>query len=188
MQKEIRTATGQDRYYSHVLTTSELKQHGGNGFELVPDADDRRLIASQTDATELRKIRFTGTIQPVGKTDWRLVAKLGATVVQACVVSLIPVTTRVDVPVQRYFTKRPDGAPGAETEFDGDDVTEPLESVIDLGQILIEALTLAMPEYPRAGDAELAQSAFSAPGIKPLSDSDLKPFAALAQLKDRLAD
>jgi hypothetical protein len=44
----------------------------------------------------VRKLRFIGTLEPEGAQDWRLTADLGATVVQPCVVTLAPVTTRLE--------------------------------------------------------------------------------------------
>lgn len=67
-----------------------------------------------------------------------------------------------------------------------DDSVEPLPDVIDVGVVATEALALALPLYPRAEGAELGEAVFTAPGEAPLRDGDLKPFAGLAALKDRL--
>jgi hypothetical protein len=54
--------------------------------------------------------------------------------------------------------------------------------------VLAEALALALPDYPRAPGAELGQAVFAEPGIEPLRDEALRPFAGLAAFKDRLKD
>ena len=76
--------------------------------------------------------------------------------VQPCVVTLEPVTTRIDQPVRRIWL--PDaGRPAAEVvvEADADDEPEPLGERIDLGLVATEALALAMPAYPRKPGAAL---------------------------------
>jgi uncharacterized metal-binding protein YceD (DUF177 family) len=67
-----------------------------------------------------------------------------------------------------------------------DDTAEPLPAVIDLEEVLIEALALALPDYPKAPDAKLEQTVFAPDGKTPISDEETKPFAALAALKDKL--
>ena len=71
---------------------------------------------------------------------------------------------------------------------DGNDEAEPLRSEIDLGEILVEALSLGLPDYPRADGAALEQAVFTEPGLTPMTDQDTKPFASLAALKDKLKE
>ena len=58
---------------------------------------------------------------------------------------------------------------------------------IDLGAVMVESLELALPLYPRAPGAELGEAVFAAPGAEPLKDVDLRPFAGLSALRDRLS-
>ena len=112
---------------------------------------------------------------------------LGATVEQSCVVTLEPVVTRIDQPVSRAaFVAQMAADLEEETEMPEDDSQEQLEAEIDLVRVMTEALALALPDYPRRDDASLENTAFSAPGVTPLTDEDTKPFAGLAQLKDKL--
>jgi uncharacterized metal-binding protein YceD (DUF177 family) len=72
-----------------------------------------------------------------------------------------------------------------ELEIPADD-TEPLPETIDIAAIAIEALALALPLYPRAKGAEFGEAAFAAPGVTPIKSEDLRPFAGLAGLADKL--
>jgi uncharacterized metal-binding protein YceD (DUF177 family) len=86
-------------------------------------------------------------------------------VVQPCVVTLEPVTTRIEEPVERRFrAELPEPLPGAEVEMPEDDALEPLPETLDLGRVMTEALALAVPEYPRAGRRELGAAVFTEPG------------------------
>jgi uncharacterized metal-binding protein YceD (DUF177 family) len=175
--------------FTHPLDTRSLDAGKDRTFELVPGAGDLDLIAAALDLVGLRKVRLKGTLSPVGARDWRLTAQLGATVVQPCVVTAAPVTTRLEVPVTRlYLRDWQDPDLTGEVEFDGDDESEPLESVIDLGAVLMESLSLALPDYPRAPGVDEVAASIAPPGAPPLDEAAVKPFAALAALKDKMKD
>jgi len=155
-------------------------------FDLRPEPGACAQIAEALDITALRKLRFSGTLEPDGARDWHLAATLGATVVQPCVVTLAPVTTRIDTPVSRRYLADWQEPAGDEAEMPEDDTTEALPDTLDLASVMAEALALALPDYPRAPDAEIESAQFTAPGVKPMTDEDAKPLAGLAALRDRL--
>ena len=146
----------------------------------------RSAIAERLDLLGLKKLRFTGRLIAEGKTDWRLEATLGATVTQPCAVTLEPVTTRIDQPVtRRYMADLPEIAED-EAEIPEDDSIDPLPDRLDLMEVMEEALALALPLYPRAGDAALGEAIYAPPGVQPMTDDDAKPLAGLAALRDKL--
>ncbi len=150
--------------------------------------DELKAIADILSAVSVEKMRISGALSPIGAKDWDLKANVGASVVQTCVVTLQPVRTRIDVPVAlNYVADYRAGEQDSVTEMMVDASIEPLGHEIDLANIAIEALALALPDYPRAPDARLETQVFSEPGTTPMSDMDAKPFASLAQLKDKLA-
>jgi uncharacterized metal-binding protein YceD (DUF177 family) len=67
-----------------------------------------------------------------------------------------------------------------------DETAEPLPATLDLGQVMIEALALTLPPYPRTPGAETGEAVFTEPGKTPLRAADLHPFAGLAGLRDAL--
>ena len=155
-------------------------------FDVTPDAEARAALAERLGILGLRKLRLSGQFVPEGKRDWRLDAELGATVVQACVVTQTPVTTRIDETVERrYLARMPDLPEGEEIEMP-DDTIEPLPATLDLGAVMAEALTLALPPWPRAEGAELGEHVHAEPGTRPMTDEDARPFAGLkALMRDR---
>jgi uncharacterized metal-binding protein YceD (DUF177 family) len=74
----------------------------------------------------------------------------------------------------------------SEAEMPEDDTAEPLPETVDLSAVAAEALALALPAFPRAEGAGLHVQAFTEPGKAPLTDDDVKPFAGLSGLLDRL--
>lgn len=176
--------------YTHPVRPAALSTSAPTSFELVPSAQDCNAIAAYLGLTGLRKLRFTGALRPLGKRDWQMQAQLGATVVQDCVVTLAPVTTRLEDTVDlRWLQNMPEtDTTLSEVEMAGDVSTEPLTEVIDLGQVMIEALALALPQYPRAEGAQTGELIFTEPDAKPMTDEDAKPFAGLAALRDKFGD
>ena len=170
-----------------ILRIADLSQGATASFDLAPDAATRSALAETLDVQAIRKLSFAGKLSPEGKRDWRLDASLGATVVQSCVVTLEPITTRIDRKVvRRFIADMPDSGDAEEVEMSEDESIEPLTGTVDLNQVMTEALALALPDYPRADGAEMGEAIFAAPDTTPLRDADLKPFAGLAALKSKL--
>ena len=175
-----------------IVRLADLNDRQGIDFDIRPDNVGE--IVERLELLDLRKPRFRGALRPEGKRGWRLEAELGATVVQPCVVTLAPVTTRIDTPVLRRFTPDFEDITGDATDRDGegvpmpeDETLEPLPAAVNLLEVMEEALALALPDYPRADGAEMEESRFAEKGVEPLRDEDLKPFAGLAALRDKLS-
>lgn len=169
------------------LRVADLSRNRTHEFSLIPDAAQCDALAAELDLIALRKVRFSGALSPAEGGGWDLGAELGATVVQPCVATLEPVTTRIDAPVRRSFrTELPDEGVAGEVEMPEDETLELLADVIDLDAILTEALSLSLPDYPRAPNVPLADTAVTEPGKAPMTDADMRPFAGLAALKGRL--
>lgn len=190
-------ATGQNPADARTyrLEVAALPRRKTTQIALRPNAKDCAALEKELGVSQLRKVSLTGTVEPAGKGDWLLKAQLGATAVQPCTITLEPVTTRIDTPVERRFVQdMPDLDPGLEEdEFGGtamptDDTLEPLGREISLWHLLIEALALALPDYPRAQNVELGSLQVTEPGKTAMSDEAAKPFAGLAALKSKLED
>ncbi|MCX7559568.1 DUF177 domain-containing protein [Sulfitobacter sp. F26204] len=169
-----------------AIRVSDLSQSTDNAFALRPDAEELKTICSELGFLTLRKLSFDGQITPIGNSDWALEGQLGATIVQPCVVTLEPVTTRIDVAVRRQYLSGYTDPEEPEAEMPEDDSTEPLGNWIDPGQVMRESLALAAPDYPRKNDATLGQMVYTKPGESPMTDEDARPFAGLADLKNKL--
>jgi uncharacterized metal-binding protein YceD (DUF177 family) len=151
-------------------------------FSIRPDGNHRNNTSQLLGFEGIKKLDFTGEIAPMGKRDWRLSGKLGATVTQSCVVTLKPVTTRIDISVTREFLSEKPEPTGDEYEITEDDSIEELGEFIDAYSVMQEALAIAAPDYPRVANAQLEDSVYTEPGKIALTDEDAKPFAALANL------
>ena len=172
----------------HALRVADLSPGRSVSIEIVPDSHERQALAQALDLLDLRKVRFTGTLSPLGRRDWELTGRLGATVVQPCVVTLEPVTTRIDTDLERRYLADFIEPDETETEMPEDEAAERLGTHIDPAQVMEEALALALPLYPRAEGVEQAVVTVTEPGKAAMTDADAKPFAGLAALRDKMKD
>lgn len=154
-------------------------------FNFAPDAAARAQIATALGLLDLPEFTFKGSLTPESRGDVGLSAALSALVVQPCALTLAPVHTRIKDQASRRYVRDYVEPEADEMEIGPEDV-EPLPDEIDLAAIAIEALTLALPLYPRAKGAALHEAVFAPPGVAPLKDADLRPFAGLAALKQAM--
>ncbi len=172
------------------VRVADLPQNSPFSFKIKPDQAELSKISKDLELLELRKLSFAGALHPQGKSDWTLKAVIGATVVQPCVITLEPVTSRIDVPVERHFLSLMPEIDSEEEEIEmpEDENAELLGDQIDLAEIMRESLALNLPLFPRAQNAELEENAFTEPGKKAMTDEDARPFAGLAALRESLSD
>jgi uncharacterized metal-binding protein YceD (DUF177 family) len=170
--------------FARVIEPRMIRDLEAFPFDIAPTPSEAAAVARLLGAREVRKLRLHGALNRLPKGGWRLDARLGATAVQTCVVTLDPVTTRVDQPVARIFLPAAATA-SAEVVVDLDDEVEPLGDRIDLGLVAIEALALALPTYPRRPGATLGLASAAGQGVAPLDEAESKPFAALAALRGK---
>jgi len=171
---------------SHLLRVADLPTKKPTAFLLEFDAEQRAGIADELGISGIKKLRFSGQVQAVGGHDWELSGELGATVVQPCVVTLDPVTTRLDENVRRLYVAEMPELDGTEIKMPEDDSVDELPSEIDVMDVMIEALSLALPQFPRKEDAELGEAVFAEPGVSAMTDDEAKPFSGLGALKNAL--
>lgn len=174
--------------YSHALEVGALSRAIETSFDLQPDRAMLDRIAAFLNVEQISDFRFKGELAPRRKDEWRLKARLTAELEQACVISLSPVAEKIDEEIVRELLPGPNPELEDELELGPDDDEGPdyFQDRIDLAAIALEQLALALDPYPRAEDAKLEGSQFTEPGIEPLKDADLKPFAGLAGLKEKL--
>lgn len=171
---------------SHPLRLADLPQRKPTAIRLAPDAAQLDALAGRLGVDALRKVVLEGSLRPGSGRDWLFDGTIGATIVQPCRVTTDPVTTRVDEAVARRYTPDIDPPTAEESEMPEDDSVEPLPVVLDLGDLLEEALALAIPDFPRAPAADELSLNAAPPGAEPLTDEAVKPFAGLADLKARM--
>ena len=156
----------------------------GRNFALVPDERTREAVAKLVGLRSLPRLEARFEVTPRGRDGLRVAGTISATVGQDCVVTLEPIESEIEEPVDLVFA--PPAAPtvmeeeGERVEVTPVDAPEPLiGGGIDLGAIVSEFLMLAIDPYPRKAGA-----AFESPAREADTGG---PFAALAALKRKQA-
>lgn len=147
--------------------------------------EERAAVAERLGLVGIDRLAIRADLIPVGDGVWRVAGGVSAEVVQACVVTLAPVSATVAEPFDRIFSRdaKEDAAIDIDIDYDQDDPPEPLGEGVDLGAIAVETLSLGLDPYPRAPGAAFETIRVAPPGAQPLSPDAAKPFAGLASLK-----
>ena len=168
--------------FSHMLTVAEIGQ--GRDVSLTADEAQRAAIAKRLDLIELKSFSLEAKLGSVaGGVKAKGVVK--AQVVQACAATDLPVSAKITEEFDLRFLRnldQQDVAEDEEIEITSDDCEIlPLEQErVDIGEVGVQSLSLALDPFPRHPDADriLAEK-----GI--LTEEQAGPFAALAALKGK---
>ena len=183
---EQNCASGSDSASRDRIAIASLFLKKPNPFLLVLRRKAAAAMADDIGAIEIKKLRFEGTVVSTGASAWQLTGKLGATVIQECVVSLFPVKTRLDIDVVRNFsTEKPRGAARPYAPVPELDI-EVVAKSIDLAAVAREALLLELPIYPKIEGAKATQSNCSGVNEPDFNEDGRRPFASLSELRNRL--
>lgn len=166
--------------FSHVVTLAEAAQ--GRKLALVADPAARAAIARRLGLVSLDALEADAEIRAVaGGIGVR--GTVRAALVQSCAATDLPVAATITEPFDLKYL-RDIGAtdPEEEIELGEEEIdTLPLEhDRVDVGEIAVQTLSLALDPFPRHADADriLADK-----GV--LSEEQAGPFAALAALRGK---
>ncbi|NPD16167.1 DUF177 domain-containing protein [Xinfangfangia sp. D13-10-4-6] len=162
--------------------TATLSHRKPTRFRWLPDGPARAALARDLDLPRIDQLSFVGEITPEGRADFRLTASLKAQLTQACSITLAPVPASIDEEVTRRYLADWVDPEADEYEIPEDDSQEAIPELLDIAAVACEALSLALPPWPRAEGADLGEAVFAPPGETPLTEDVLKPFAGLAAL------
>lgn len=174
-----------------TLSAKEIAGKAKVPLDFRPSAPELEKLASFLKIEAIAAWRIKGNLLPEKREGWRLDARMTADLTQACGITLDPVRQRIDERFVRKLVPEQD-EPEHEVieasglDLDADDEPDTFGEVIDLGALAIEALALALDPYPVSDNPASDHLVAAPPGVEPLTDETVKPFAGLAELKARL--
>ena len=183
-------ATDETTPFRRPIPVARLSRRGETPFGIEADADERAALARFLGVARVDRLSLEGTVVPAGDEGWEVRGRLVAELEQTCVVSLGPVAAEYDAEVDRLYLPADRIAPVQEATVVPDEADEPdpYTNAIDPAQLAVESLALMLDPYPRAQGAALERATFAEPGVKPLEDDDVRPFAGLAALRRQLEE
>jgi uncharacterized metal-binding protein YceD (DUF177 family) len=152
--------------------------------DLEADQATRAAVADVGGLREVLSVQASLDVTPMRGGRFHVAGRVQARIGQTCVVTLDPMETDIDEPIDLIFVP-PDQIPemaalvdeAEESDEDTPDPPEPIENgIIDLGRLATDALYLAVDPYPRKPDA-VFEPLVEAP------DPEDHPFAALKALQ-----
>ena len=176
--------------FAHPVPVDQLKAEGFS-FDLVADQDERATIAHRLDLVGLSKLAARGRVAPLPHGLVEVEGAFEADLSQRCVITLDPFEAELALPFRRVFTTLPEPGGGEIVMDDATDLPEPIEAgMIDLGEVVVEELSLGLDPYPRGPEAD---EALHRHGILSEDEAEARaqterasgagPFAALAALR-----
>ena len=145
-----------------------------------------KAVAERLDLVEVTGLSAKVELEPLARSGFiRVNGRLTVHVVQTCVVTLAPLPATVEEDFHLTFAP-PEAALDEDEEievsWDQQDPPDPIvNGCIDIGEVVVEHLALALDPFPRAPDA-----AFQPPPEEPdNAGGRANPFAALSSLRQK---
>lgn len=176
--------------FSFVIRPADLGAEPAR-YTLEASAEERLALAARFDLIDLETLIVDITVEWLrGRTFLKLDGRIRANAIQRCVVTLQPVTSRIDERFEIMFEAEDRSAKDVVVEFED---VEPLPGdALDIGEVAAEEFALMLDPYPRAPAAALKQAGFGpgeadrAPesgGNDSAVSGAYRPFEVLATLK-----
>ena len=167
---------------------------GGAALEIAASEGERTALAKRFGFLGLPSFSARVTIDRRPGGQIVVEGRLRGKIVQACILSLDPVTQDLDetfrLVFQRDFADERDPESGDAVISSQADSPEPLQgNLLDVGEIVAEQLSLAADPYPRRPGLKL-EDVMPKPVVRrggrpPPKDPKRHPFAGLAALRDK---
>jgi hypothetical protein len=161
---------------------SEIPQSGLSRHRAAAP-DELARIARALDLVACASLTADYAIAPLFEGRYRVSGTLRAEIEQACVVTLEPVSSRIEERFEVTFWPEDEMPAPQSGELDMDDEPEPepmLAGQIAVGRVAFECLAAAIDPFPRRAGAKLEVATAAAQGG---ADPSASPFAVLASIK-----
>lgn len=150
-------------------------------FVIKPTESDCAELAERLRILSLADVQAKLVLKRAGKDLIKLSGTLSCEAVQECVVTLEPVKTAIETEFDITFSEEEQEL--AEDMVMPDLAVEPVEDgAIDLGEIVAQQISIALPDYPRAEGAAFEGHIEAPEALLPPEQRTSRPFATLLQV------
>ena len=172
--------------FSRAVPVESLED-GETVIDIEADADERAALTRRFGLLALDSLTAKVGLTPVDGGLVRVHGALAAEITQACVVTLEPVTSRVEASFEcLYGADTPEEAGGLITDADTEESPESLaHGAIDVGEAVAEQLALELDPFPRSPGAAFDGLSSASESVGNDDTGDAGPFAVLARLKEK---
>ena len=146
--------------FTHIVSLEQLKREIEYEFNLVCSKDALRQLPKRLNVIEAKKASFYGHLKLQAANQIFLCGTVKAKLIQPCSLTLEPVVTTIHEKISRTFFIGPNEKSPikksvfelTEKSFDNDIVL----NEINLGDILMETISLETPDYPKKSGASIS--------------------------------
>ena len=169
--------------FSRIIETSDVPEHGLYR-EVAASPDECRAVAERLGLVAIDGLSAELDVVRWSRGGFKVTGTLQAQLTQVCVVTLDEFSSNETVPVERTYVSpdtRAATAPDVVVDpLTDDEPDEIIDDRIDLGELLVETLALALEPYPRKPGAEFVAPADNADGAGASREDN--PFSVLSKL------
>ena len=128
-------------------------------IQIMAGSNECAAVAKRLDLQEIASLEADCRLdRPVDGDDIRLRGRLQASVTQTCVVTLEPLPVRISAAFERLYVR--DWTPtmdadGEMVDPEAPDIEPLIGDSVDLGEVVVEELSLALDPFPRGPEAEV---------------------------------
>ena len=167
-----------------IISLFELKRARKINFYHNCSAEELSELALMLQVEKIKFFSFKGQITLTNKTTAMLRGSFSTRLIQSCVISLSPVRTKIEKAVTlnyeiSKFNKRQKSV-SVSPNFDE---PEQIYEEVNIGDVMLEALSLEIPLYPKKEGINFTGITITDTGIKPLELTRNNPFVSLKGLK-----
>ena len=156
-----------------MINVDRVRADSANVYEFVASGKERQRLSERFQFLDVLSLFAEITIRKSSVDCWDVAGQLKGEVVQACVVTGVPLRETVDFLIEERYVRTDNDQEEVEVHMSA---AEPLENeTINIGELLAQTLSIAVTPWPRAPEApEMYTSGEELP---------VQPFAGLAALK-----
>ena len=166
--------------FSHIVSLEQLKREVEYEFNLVCSSNSLKELSDKLNVLTAKKASINGTLRLQTEKQVLLSGKVTAKLVQPCSLTLEPIVTNISKEIWRTFSIeshkntliKKSTFELTEKSFDHDIIMDQ----INLGEVLMETISLETPDYPKKTGASLHEIPIS-------STNSNNPFSILTKLK-----
>ena len=166
--------------FSYIVLLEKMKREIDYEFHLVCSKDALKELSKRLNVTEAKKASFSGHLKLQVANQIFLCGTVKAKLIQPCSLTLEPVVTTICKRIARTFFIGPnENKPMkksilelTEKSFDNDIILDE----INLGDVLMETISLETPDYPKKSGASLSLT-------RTVNINRENPFSILSKLK-----
>ena len=132
---------------------------------------------------KVTEFSFSGQCFQSSKHQYALRASLKATLIQNCVISLSPIETEIHHKIDQCFSDKVQESIGNTITVGLNDTeVEMLDYELNIGDIMLESLSLEIPLYPKKKNIIFEGVTAKISGVEPLDQTPNNPFASLKKI------